>query len=258
MARTVVHAQSFERPSPSSSRSTHPASFEPIVFLPGLLCDQSLWCHQVGALADDVAPMIADLTLDDNIGDMARRTLAAAPARFSLVGLSMGGYVALDIMRRAPHRVRRLALFNSSARADTPERIAQRHAGIESLQRGKFLGVTRRLLNSLVHPSHVEGTVADEMRAMAQRVGGDAFLRQQQAIMSRPDSTGLLSTIAVPTMIVVGDGDRITPPAHAEEIHDRVVGSVLHIIRDCGHMAALEHPGETTTLLREWLATEAD
>jgi len=231
MARTVVHAQSFERPSPSSSRSTHPASFEPIVFLPGLLCDQSLWRHQVGALADDVAPMIAHRTLDDNIGDMARRT---------------------------PHRVRRLALFKSSARADTPERIAQRHAGIESLQRGKFLGVTRRLLNSLVHPSHVEGTVADEMRAMAQRVGGDAFLRQQQAIMSRPDSTGLLSTIAVPTMIVVGDGDRITPPAHAEEIHDRVVGSVLHIIRDCGHMAALEHPGETTTLLREWLATEAD
>lgn len=118
MARTVVHAQSFERPSPSSSRSTHPASFEPIVFLPGLLCDQSLWRHQVGALADDVAPMIADLTLDDNIGDMARRTLAAAPARFSLVGLSMGGYVALDIMRRAPHRVRRLAL-SIQARAPT-------------------------------------------------------------------------------------------------------------------------------------------
>ncbi len=258
MSRTMVYAQSLEQPPPSPSRSTHPGSFEPIVFLPGLLCDQSLWRRQVRALSDVVAPMIADLTLDDNVGDMALRTLAAAPPRFSLAGLSMGGYVALDIMRRAPHRVRRLALFNSSARADTPERIAQRHAGIESLQRGKFLGVTRRLLNSLVHPSHVEGTVADEMRAMAQRVGGEAFLRQQQAIMNRPDSTGLLGSIAVPTMIVAGDGDRITPPEHAEEIHGNIAGSVMHIIRDCGHMAALEHPEETTALLREWLAMEAD
>ena len=232
-------------------------ALEPVVFLPGLLCDQSLWSRQIRSLADVAAPMVADLTLDDTIGAMAERTLAAAPRRFSLVSLSMGGYVALEIMRRAPERVSRLALINSSARSDTPERTLQRKAGIASLQRGKFLGVTRKLLGDLVHPDHTEGHVADEMRAMASRVGGEAFIRQQHAIMTRPDSLEGLSRIKVPTMIVVGDGDRITPPDHAREIHERIATSSYHEIGSCGHMAALEHPEQTSFLLRGWLQREA-
>lgn len=229
-------------------------ALEPVVFLPGLLCDQALWRRQVHALADVAAPMIADLTLDDTIAAMAERTLAAAPARFSLVGLSMGGYVALEIMRRAPERISRLALINSSARSDTPERRQQRLAGIESLRRGKFLGITHKLLGQLVHPDHTSGPVADEMRAMAARVGGDAFIRQQHAIMTRPDGVEGLGEIAVPTMVVVGDGDRVTPPDHAREIHGLVAGSSYHEIGSCGHMAALEHPEQTNFLLRNWLA----
>lgn len=232
------------------------AALEPVVFLPGLLCDQALWRRQIHAMADVAAPMVADLTLDDTFGAMAERTLAAAPSRFSLVGLSMGGYVALEIMRRAPERITRLALINSSARGDTPERTQQRMAGIESLRRGKFLGVTHKLLSQLVHPDHTSGPVADEMRAMASRVGGEAFIRQQHAIMTRPDSLDGLSDIAVPTMVVVGDGDRITPPDHAREIHERVAGSSFHEIGSCGHMAALEHPEQTNFLLRNWLARD--
>ncbi|EQB15251.1 MAG: alpha/beta hydrolase [Novosphingobium lindaniclasticum] len=232
-------------------------ALEPVVFLPGLLCDQSLWRGQVHALADVAAPMIADLTLDDSIAAMAERTLAAAPRRFSLAGLSMGGYVALEIMRRAPERVSRLALINSSARSDTPERTRQRQAGIESLRRGKFVGITHRLLGDLVHAAHTVGPVADEMRAMASRVGGEAFIRQQQAIMTRPDSLAGLDSIDVPTMIVVGEGDRITPPDHAREIHERIAGSSFHLIGACGHMAALEHPEQVNFLLRNWLLREA-
>jgi len=216
-------------------------ALEPVVFLPGLLCDQSLWRGQVHALADVAAPMIADLTLDDS----------------SLAGLSMGGYVALEIMRRAPERVSRLALINSSARSDTPERTRQRQAGIESLRRGKFVGITHRLLGDLVHAAHTVGPVADEMRAMASRVGGEAFIRQQQAIMTRPDSLAGLDSIDVPTMIVVGEGDRITPPDHAREIHERIAGSSFHLIGACGHMAALEHPEQVNFLLRNWLLREA-
>lgn len=233
-------------------------ALEPVVFLPGLLCDQSLWRGQVHALADVAAPMIADLTLDDSIAAMAERTLAAAPRRFSLAGLSMGGYVALEIMRRAPERVSRLALINSSARSDTPERTRQRMAGIESLRRGKFVGITHRLLGDLVHADHTVGPVAEEMRAMASRVGGEAFIRQQQAIMTRPDSLAGLNAIDVPTMIVVGEGDRITPPDHAREIHERIAGSSFHLIGACGHMAALEHPEQVNFLLRNWLLREAE
>lgn len=241
-----------DAPAMQPDRALEPA-LEPVVFLPGLLCDQGLWQNQVRALSDIAAPLVADLTLDDTIAAMARRTLAVAPPRFSLVGLSMGGYVALEILRQAPERVRRLALFNSSARTDTPERTAQRRVGLDSLRRGKFLGITRRLLGDLVHKDHLEGPVADELRTMALRVGGDAFIRQQHAIMTRPSALAGLSAIAVPTMIVVGDGDRITPPDHAREIHEAIAGSTLHTIKACGHLAALEHPGQANFLLRGWL-----
>jgi pimeloyl-ACP methyl ester carboxylesterase len=231
-------------------------ALEPVVFLPGLLCDSRLWRTQVAGLADLAAPMVADLTLDDSIPAMARRTLAAAPARFSLVGLSMGGYVALEIMRQAPERVRRLALIDTSARIDSPARTAARRAGIESLRRGTFVGITQRILSDLIHPRHVDGPVADELRHMARRVGGEAFLRQQTAIMNRPDSTPSLDAIEVDTLIAVGDGDRVTPVDHAEEMHARIRRSRLHRFQGCGHLPALECPDETTALLRQWLVAE--
>lgn len=215
---------------------------EPVVFLPGLLCDQSLWRRQIDALADCCAPFVADLTLDDSIAAMAERTLVAAPSSFSLVALSMGGYVALEIMRQAPERVRRLALIDTSARPDTPERTRERLRGIQSLERGKFLGVSRPLLRNLVHHSHLEDQVADAMQAMAGRVGKSAFLRQQRAIMGRPDNRDHLGDIVVPTLIVVGRQDRITPLDHAHEMHEAIKGSSFHVVEHCGHMAALEEP----------------
>lgn len=226
---------------------------EPVVFLPGLLCDQALWRHQVDALADICAPLIADLSLDDTIEAMARRTLAIAPPRFSLVGLSMGGYVAFEIMRQAPERVRRLALIDTSARADTLERTAKRRLGIESLRRGTFVGITRRLLEDLVHRDHLDDHVATAMRGMASRVGKEAFLRQQTAIMSRPNATGHLADIDVETMIVVGAEDNVTPVEHAVEMHGAIAGSTLHIIPRCGHMPALEEPELVSKLIRDWL-----
>jgi pimeloyl-ACP methyl ester carboxylesterase len=226
---------------------------EPVVFLPGLLCDQSLWRPQIEALRDRAAPMVADLTLDDDVRAMARRVLAAAPPRFSLVALSMGGYVALEIMRQAPERVRRLALIDTSARPDSPQRAERRRASLASSQQGRFLGVTRALMGDLVHESRTTGPVADGLRAMAGRVGGEAFQRQQTAILNRPDARDVLSTIRIPTLIAVGDEDHLTPPSVAEEMHRLIPGSRLHVFQDCGHLPALELPAETSALLRDWL-----
>ena len=116
----------------------------PLLFLPGLICDERLWRDQADGLADIAAPMIADLTRDDSIEAMAQRALAAAPDQFALCALSMGGYVAFEIMRSAPERVTRLALLSTSARLDDPARAAQRKAGIKALKLGRFLGVTDR------------------------------------------------------------------------------------------------------------------
>jgi hypothetical protein len=187
---------------PNAANDTAPAT-EPTVFLPGLLCDQSLWQNQVEALADVCAPMIANLTLDDTVEAMARRTLAAAPARFSLAGLSMGGYVALD--HAAGARARDASGPGQHQRPRRHRRArAQRRAGMESLKRGKFVGITHGLLGNLIHRSQMETQVGQQMRSMASRVGGEAFLRQQSAILNRPDFSDVLPACRAQMIVVAG------------------------------------------------------
>ena len=227
--------------------------FRPVVFLSGLLCDQGVWRAQVQALADVAATGVPALTLDDSVGRMASRVLAAAPPRFALVGLSMGGYVALEVMRQAPERVTRLALLDTSARPDTPERAAQRRAGLASLDRGRFAGVTGPVLRRLVHPDRMSGPVGDELRAMAARVGAPAFLRQQHAILARPDARPGLGRIAVPTLVGVGDSDAVTPPDDARELQRSIPEAVLHVFERCGHLPVIEQLAAASAVLRRWL-----
>lgn len=226
---------------------------QPVLFLPGLLCDAELWRDQATALADIADATIADLTQDDSVAAMAARALRAAPPRLTLVALSMGGYVAFEILRQAPARVTSLVLLSTSAAADDPQRRAQREAGVAALKLGRFLGVTDRLLPQLIHPSRLHDPVAARIKAMAARVGRDGFLRQQTAILGRPDSLPLLPQIAIPTLIGVGDADRLTPPSDASRIYAGIAGSALHIFPECGHLPPLERPEETTALLRSWL-----
>lgn len=226
----------------------------PLLLLPGLLCDARLWRDQARALADIADVAIPDLTLDDRVAAMAARVLAGAPARFALGALSMGGYVAFEILRRAPERVSRLALLSTSARADPPKRAAVRRASLALAERGRFAGVTRKLLPQLVHASQVDTAVGEEVMAMAERVGREAFLRQQRAILDRPDSLPLLARLDQPTVIGVGDDDRMTPPEESQRLHAGIAGARLHVFSDCGHLPPLEKPAETTALLRGWLA----
>ena len=225
----------------------------PLLLLPGLLCDEALWAQQMHALADIATPQVADFTQDDSVAAMARRALAAAPDRFALAALSMGGYVAFEILRQAPERVLRLALFDTSAAPDDEARAARRRAAIASLAHGKFAGVTQQLLPQLVQPRHVDGPVGQVVREMAERVGQDAFVRQQTAILGRPDSRPLLAQIRVPTLIAVGDSDPLTPPAEARVMHEGIADSQLHVFDDCAHLPPLEWPEATSAALRAWL-----
>jgi pimeloyl-ACP methyl ester carboxylesterase len=227
-----------------------------LVLLPGLLCDERLWRDQARDLGDIADSTIPDLTLDDTVSAMAKRVLDAAPERFALAALSMGGYVAFEILRQQPERVTRVALLDTSAAPDSPERTTQRLAGIESLRHGRFFGVTARMLPQLVHARHVHSPVGEEVRAMAKRVGGDAFLRQQNAILNRPDSRPLLGSIFVPTLIAVGDADMLTPPSDAQEMHSYIAGSTLHTFAACGHLPPMEVPEETSAVLRRWLLAD--
>ncbi len=229
----------------------------PVLFLPGLLCDARLWRDQVAALSADHACLVADLTQDDAIAAMVARTLADAPDRFALCGLSMGGYVALALMRAAPGRVARLCLMDTRARPDTPDQARHRR-GLMAMTRGnRFNGVTSRLLPSLLHPDRVaDEALAGEVMLMAARVGKAAFLRQQTAILNRADSRPHLAAIAVPTWVLVGEADQLTPPELSREMAAAIPGARLALIADAGHLPPMEQPEATTALLREWLSHE--
>lgn len=226
----------------------------PLLLLPGLLCDAALWRGQSEDLADIAGPSVADLTHDDSVTAMARRVLAMAPPRFALAGLSMGGYVALEIMRQAPERVARLALLDTSARADTEEQTARRRGLIELAEKGEFRGVTPRLLPVFLHPDRLaDQPLTEAVMAMTERVGKDAFLRQQRAIISRPDSRPGLPSIACPTLILCGREDQLTPLELSEEMAALIPAARLAIVENCGHLATMERPWEVSVLLRQWL-----
>jgi pimeloyl-ACP methyl ester carboxylesterase len=227
----------------------------PLVLVPGLLCDAALWRGQVEDLADIAQPWIADVTRDDSMTAMARRVLAEAPSgRFALAGLSMGGYVAQAILREAPERVERLALLDTSAMADTPEQSVRRRGLIDLAEKGDFKGVTPRLLPLFVHPDRLsDKALTDEVMAMTERVGKDAFLRQQRAIMGRPDNRPNLPKIDCPTLVICGRQDQMTPLDWNADIAALVPGARLEIIEDCGHLTTMERPWETSVALRQWL-----
>ena len=226
----------------------------PLVLLPGLLCDAALWRGQIDDLADIAAPWVADMTRDDSVTRMAERVLAAAPPRFALAGLSMGGYVAQEIMRQAPARVERVALLDTSARPDSPEQTARRRGLIDLAEKGEFRGVTPRLLPVFLHPGRLDDKeLTEAVMAMAERVGKDAFLRQQRAIIGRPDSRPSLAAIACPTLVLCGRQDQLTPLDLHQEIAAGVRGAQLVIIEEGGHLSTMERPWEVSVALRQWL-----
>lgn len=225
----------------------------PLLLLPGLLCDARLWRDQATALASIAQPVIADLTLDDRIETMAARAVAAIDGPFAVAGLSMGGYVALEVMRQAGDRVTRLCLLDTGARADTEEQKRRRRGLISLSRSGQFRGVTPRLLPQLIHPSRQETPLAADVMDMAERVGKDAFLRQQEAIMNRIDSRPFLPAIRVPTLVGVGCDDILTPPALAEEMAALIPGSRLRHFADAGHLPTMETPEAVNAALAGWL-----
>jgi len=224
-----------------------------LLLLPGLLCDEALWQFQREALADVAEITVADLTRSDSIEELARDALDVAPDRFALAGLSMGGYVAFEILRQAPERVTHLGLFDTSARRDAPEMTVRRKALIELAARGKFKGVTPRLLPQLLHRDHQFPPLSTIVIDMATRIGQPAFIRQETAIMNRPDSRPLLKDIKVPTLILVGAEDQLTPVALHEEMADGIKGAEFQVVARCGHLPTLEKPDMVNRAMFDWL-----
>jgi len=226
-----------------------------LVLIPGLLCDARLWQAQAKALADIAECWVADHTRSDTMAAVADDVLRDSPFReFALAGLSMGGYAALEILRQAPDRVRKLALLDTSARADTAEQSQKRLDFISLAERGRFLGVTDALLPTFVHPSRLnDRELVTTVKRMAKNTGREAFIREERAIVSRADSLPVLGVITCPVLVLCGRQDALTPLERHEEMARAIPGSKLEIIENCGHLSTLERPAEVSEALRRWL-----
>jgi pimeloyl-ACP methyl ester carboxylesterase len=226
----------------------------PVVLIPGLVCTPRLYLEQISALWQFGPVTVADHTRDDSMSAIAQRILSLAPPRFALVGLSMGGYIAFEILRRAPERVVKLALLDTTARPDLPEQTEQRKLQIEMARDGRFDAIARLLFPRFVAASHQgDRTLQRIVRTMADDTGAEAFARQQTAIMNRVDSRPSLAAIACSTLVVVGEQDALTPPDRAAEIAAGIQGAQQVVVPDCGHLSTLEQPETLTRVLVDFV-----
>lgn len=226
----------------------------PLILIPGLLNTARLWADQAAVLGRGRPVHIADSASADTLGGLAEGVLRGAPERFALAGLSMGGYVAFEILRRAPLRVDRLCLVDTTARPDTAEQSGRRRMLMDLAAREGIAAVLPMLLPGFLAPRHKDDPhLVGIVTEMANAVGVDGFVRQQLAILARPDSRAELAGIGIPTMVLVGIDDQITPKDRAEEMVEAIPDAELVVIPDAGHFAPLENPMAVTAAMQRWL-----
>lgn len=224
-----------------------------LVLLPGLLNDSRVFTPQITALKAHAAIVSPQLWHADTIDALVERVLAEAPPSFALAGFSMGGYVALEVFRRAPKRVKRLALIATTARGETPEGRKRREALIAQTRLGRWRGITQLMLPLLIHPDKLKDkALVATLQEMAMTIGGAGYANQQRAIIGRRDNRKLLSKVNVPTIVIAGRDDQVLSFAMSEEIAAGIKGARLIALERCGHVAPLEQPAGVTAALREW------
>ena len=224
-----------------------------VILLPGMACDAALWRDQLPALAAH-RPLVADVHgRADTLPAMAARLLAEHPGELVLAGCSLGGMLALHAQQQAPDRVRGLALLGSTGRPDTPELVQLRSNAITLFEQGRVEELLRVNAMFAFHADHTAALV-DDYIAMVLRAGTPGLIRQNRAVMRRPDLRPALPAVACPTLVVGGLADQLTPPDCARELAEAIPGAELHLLERCGHMLTWEQPQAVTTLLQDWLA----
>jgi len=227
-----------------------------VLLLPGLLEDADAFEHQLPVLREIAPCKVADLTRGDSIAALAEQALQQAPeGPLAVIGHSMGGYVALEMVRRWPQRIGRLAFLNTHARPDSAESTENRRR-LMALAEKDFPAVIQALTPKLLAPAHQQeigmtGTISE----MALGVGKEAFARQETAIIGRIDSCPHLQAIRCPALVIAGREDQIMPVEWLQELAAGIRGARLEVIEACGHMSTIERPGTVAGLLRAWLET---
>jgi pimeloyl-ACP methyl ester carboxylesterase len=230
-----------------------------LVLLPGMICDAAFWHAQIGGLADISAPQVIEFGPLESFEAMADRVLAEAPARFALAGHSMGGRVAQEVYRKAPHRVLKLALLATDYRGHMSEEAraaeeARRNGMIAKVKAEGMEAFAKSWVNMVVAPANMANTaLVGEVVAMMARQSPKILAAHTLAGLVRPDYTQMLPRVSCPTLLAPGDADTLRPVSVHQEMAAQIPGSHLVIIKNSGHMVAMENPSAVTETMRDWL-----
>lgn len=234
-----------------------------LILVPGLLCDETVWSHQIDALADVADTQVAAHGERDSLIAMAEAIIARAPPRFALAGHSMGGRVAFEVIRRVPDRVAALAVLDTGhlplPAGEAGEReIASRMGLVEKARRNGMRAMGWDWLQGMVYPSRLaDAVLVNAVLDMFERKTPEIYAAQTRALIGRPDATSLLGKIRCPTLVLCGREDVWSPPQRHEQICNMIPGSSLTVVPYCGHMSTMERPAEVSAALRTWLERAA-
>lgn len=227
---------------------------DPVVFLPGLMCDARLFSNQIGALSSKTAVMVAPLTEGERVEDIARNLLSHLPPRFALAGLSFGGIVAMEILRQGPDRVTRLALMDTNPLAETPQVAAMREPQMIKARMGRLREVmAEEMKPKYLAPGPDRVEILNLVLQMAESLGPDVFVRQSRALQRRPDQQATLRQCKVPTMVMCGAHDALCPPKRHEFMAELIPFAKLRVFSRSGHLPTLEQPEAASEALADWL-----
>lgn len=227
----------------------------PLVLLPGMMCDRRLFGPQIDVIGQEREVTVADIGGHDTMAALAAAVLDKSPDEFALAGLSLGGIVAMEMIRQEPGRIARLALLDTNPRAELAEVRARRGPQIDRVKAGKLRAVMRdEMKPNYLTDGPRRAEILDLCMAMAEDLGPEVFVRQSMALRDRPDQTETLRAVTVPTLVLCGRDDALCPVERHETMHALIEGSVLEIVDDAGHLPTLEQPVTTTAALQWWLA----
>ena len=226
----------------------------PLVLIPGMMCDARLFAPQIAALSGRLPILTAPISARERVEDLAADILAWAPPVFSLAGLSMGGIVAMEVLRQAPGRVQRLALLDTNPLAEADEIRARRGPQIEAVKAGRLESVMRdEMKPNYLAAGEGRAAILDLCMEMALGLGSEVFVRQSRALMGRPDQTAVLKACHLPALILCGREDALCPLERHELMAGLILGSRLTVIEGAGHLPTLEQPDAVTVEFRRWL-----
>lgn len=227
---------------------------EPLVLLPGTLCDRAMWEEQVEELSNIAEIIIGDVGQHSSIQELADSVLEDAPEEFSIVGFSLGGIVALEIMRIAPERINKLALISTNPFPPTKEQQVLWEKYIEMIENNQFIEVVKRkLYPALVSKPNQSGTTLEKVLNMAKNIGPKAYINQLKSVMTRNDQRPILKKINCPTVIIVGELDKVCPVELSDYLNKNIEDSQKVVIEGAGHLITLEKPYETSQILKQWM-----